>query len=71
MPMYLMRGKYSNSACKGMITNPHDRGAAAKAMFKVLGLKTHDILVSVSTGAMTAAMKKAGAVASKYKPPNQ
>lgn len=50
MALYLTRAKYSNAAFAGMISNPHDRGTAAKAMFKALGIKTHSIHFSTSAG---------------------
>jgi uncharacterized protein with GYD domain len=106
---YLIRGQYSNAAFNGMITSPHDRSVAAKAMFKAVGVKCREIYFSVSAGeivcliegtgeqiaeigmitmasgafsrisadelismaSMASAMKKAGAVSGKYKPPNQ
>ena len=33
-----------------MINNAHDRGTAAKAMFKALGIKTHSIHFSTFAG---------------------
>jgi hypothetical protein len=33
-----------------MISNPHDRGPVAKAIFKTLGVKTHSIHFSSSSG---------------------
>ena len=50
MSIYLTRAKYSSAAFAGMISNPHDRGTAARAMFKALGVKTHSIHFSSSTG---------------------
>jgi len=46
MALYLTRAKYSNAAFAGMISNPHDRCTAAKA----LGIKTHSIHFSASAG---------------------
>jgi uncharacterized protein with GYD domain len=39
MPLYLGRFKYSAEAIKGMIENPHDRGAAAAEAAESLGCK--------------------------------
>ena len=50
MALYLVRARYSAAAFQGMLAAPHDRGEAAKALFKSLGIKTHEILFSVSTG---------------------
>ena len=50
MSLYLLRAKYGNTAFAGMMSNPHDRGTAAKAIFKSLGLKTHSVHYSASTG---------------------
>ena len=43
MPLYLGRFKYSAEAIKGMIENPHDRGAAANETAEALGCKLHGI----------------------------
>lgn len=43
MPLYLGRFKYSAEAIKGMIENPHDRGAAAARAAESLGCKIHGL----------------------------
>ena len=48
MALYLVRARYSPSAFQGMLAAPSDRGEAAKALFKALGIKTHEILFSIS-----------------------
>ena len=45
-----MRARYTSAAFQGMLAAPHDRGEAAKALFKALGIKTHEILFSISSG---------------------
>jgi uncharacterized protein with GYD domain len=50
MAMYLTRARYSPAAFQGMVANPSDRGAAAKAMFEAAGIKLQSIYFSVSTG---------------------
>lgn len=43
MALYLVRSGYTSTAFQGMLASPSDRGEAAKALFKSLGLKTHEI----------------------------
>lgn len=50
MSIYLTRAQYSATAFKGMLSNPSDRGAAARTLFDAMGLKTHSIHFSVTTG---------------------
>jgi uncharacterized protein with GYD domain len=50
MAMYLTRAKYSGEAFRGMIANPHDRGAVAKALFASAGMKLDSVYYSPSTG---------------------
>lgn len=50
MSLYLTRAQYSNSAFKGMVTAPSDRGAAARLLFDAIGIKTHSIYFSVTSG---------------------
>jgi uncharacterized protein with GYD domain len=50
MPLYFTRAQYSAAAFKGMLTSPSDRGAAAKVLFDAVGIKTHSIHFSVSSG---------------------
>lgn len=50
MATYLTKAKYSNAACAGMVASPHDRGAAAKALFKAAGAKILTIYFEVSSG---------------------
>ena len=48
MALHLFRGKYSSAAFQGMLSTPLDRGDAATVIFKTVGIKTHEILYSVS-----------------------
>jgi uncharacterized protein with GYD domain len=50
MAIYLTRGKYSNQAFAGLMSKPHDRAPAAKAMFQALGIVCHSIYFSSSNG---------------------
>jgi uncharacterized protein with GYD domain len=50
MATYLTRAKYSGEAFKGMIANPHDRGAVAKALFTAAGMTLESVHFSPSTG---------------------
>ncbi len=50
MSTYLTRAQYSSSAFKGMVTSPSDRGAAARALFESIGIKTHTMHFSVTSG---------------------
>jgi uncharacterized protein with GYD domain len=52
MALYLVRSGYTSTAFQGMLASPSDRGEAAKALFKSLGLKTHDIFFSISSGSI-------------------
>ena len=52
MALYLVRSGYTSTAFQGMLASPSDRGEAAKALFKSLGLKTHEILFSISSGSI-------------------
>ncbi len=52
MAMYLVRSRYTPTAFQGMLAEPTDRGEAAKALFKSLGLKTHEIFFSISNGSI-------------------
>lgn len=52
MALYLVRSSYTPTAFQGMLASPSDRGEAAKTLFKSIGLKTHDIFFSVSTGSI-------------------
>ena len=45
-----MRARYTSAAFQGMLAAPHDRGEAAKVLFKALGIKAHEILFSISSG---------------------
>lgn len=49
MSLYLTRAQYSTMAFKGMVTTPSDRGAAARALFDAIGIKTHSIHFSVTS----------------------
>ena len=50
MAIYFTRGKYSNQAFVGMMSQPQDRGIAAKAMFHAVGIVCHSIHFSSSNG---------------------
>ena len=50
MSLYLTRAQYSGAAFKGMVASPSDRGAAARVLFDAIGISTHSIHYSVSTG---------------------
>ena len=52
MALYLVRSGYTSTAFQGMLAAPSDRGEAAKALFKSLGLKTHEIFFSLSSGSI-------------------
>ena len=52
MALYMVRARYSPSAFQGMLSAPSDRGEAAKALFKALGMKTHEVFFSISTGSL-------------------
>lgn len=52
MALYLVRSRYTTSAFQGMLAAPSDRGDAAKTLFKSIGLKTHEIFYSISTGSI-------------------
>lgn len=52
MALYLVRSAYTSIAFQGMLASPSDRGEAAKALFKSLGLKTHEIFFSISSGSI-------------------
>ncbi len=41
MPYYMLRGRYSPSAIKAMVSNPQDREASAKKLAESLGAKLH------------------------------
>jgi len=50
MATYLVHGRYTPAAFQGMLAAPHDRGEAAKALFKSLGIKTREIMFSMTSG---------------------
>jgi uncharacterized protein with GYD domain len=50
MATYLVHGRYSPAAFQGMLAASHDRGQAAKVLFKSLGIKTNEIMFSVTSG---------------------
>ena len=50
MATYLVHGRYTPAAFQGMLAASHDRGQAAKALFKSLGIKTKEIMFSVTSG---------------------
>jgi uncharacterized protein with GYD domain len=52
MALYLVRSRYTPTAFQGMLAAPSDRGDAAKALFKSLGIKTHEIFFSISNGSI-------------------
>ena len=60
MALHLFRGHYSNAAFQGMLATPLNRGDAATAIFKTVGIKTHEILYSVSTGEIVCLIEGSG-----------
>ena len=52
MSLYLVRSRYTPTAFQGMLAAPSDRGEAAKALFKSMGFKTHEVLFSISNGSI-------------------
>jgi len=50
MSLYWVRAAYSPQAFKGMVTEPQDREAAARAIFEAVGVSMHSLHFSVSTG---------------------
>lgn len=54
MSLYLARAQYSSMAFKGMVTTPSDRGAAARALFDAIGIKTHSMYFSVTSAEIVA-----------------
>ena len=54
MSKKVIEARYSAAAFQGMLAAPHDRGQAAKGLFKSLGINTREILFSVSTGSIVA-----------------
>jgi uncharacterized protein with GYD domain len=50
MTTYLVHARYSPAAFQGMLADSLDRGQAAKVLFKSLGLKTKEIMYSVTSG---------------------
>jgi uncharacterized protein with GYD domain len=48
MSTYIASAKYSNDAFKGMVANPQDREAAARALFDAVGIKMHQIYFGVN-----------------------
>ena len=63
MSIYLTRAQYSSSAFKGMVTSPSDRGAAARALFESIGIKTHTMHFSVTSGEIVTIIEGSDAVA--------
>ena len=60
MALYLVHSRYTPTAFQGMLSNPSDRGEAAKTLFKSLGLKTLDVFFSVSTGSIVCLVEGTG-----------
>lgn len=50
MATYLVHGRYTPAAFQGMLAASHDRGLAAKVLFKSLGIKTKEIMFSMTSG---------------------
>jgi uncharacterized protein with GYD domain len=50
MAIYRVQARYTPAAFQGMLAAPHDRGEAAKTLFKSLGIKTREIMFSMTTG---------------------
>ena len=49
MSLYLVKGKYSNAAFKGMVDSPQDREAAARKLFAAVGVDMQSVYFSVSS----------------------
>ena len=49
MGLYLVKGKYSNAAFKGMVDSPQDREAAARKLFAAVGIEMQSTYFSVSS----------------------
>ena len=43
MSLYLVKGKYSNAAIKGMVESPQDREAAAPKQITALGVEMQSV----------------------------
>ena len=46
MPLFIITGCYSATAAKGMIDNPSDREAAARALMEAAGGKQHSFYIT-------------------------
>ena len=57
MALYMIRTRYSAAAFQGMLATPRDRGEAVKALSKTIGMKTHEVLYSISTGSLVALLE--------------
>jgi uncharacterized protein with GYD domain len=73
MAYYLFQGRYSTDAIKAMVDNPQDRETAARALVEAAGGKMHSFFFCATTKLITsseaqAAMSKANALKSSYKP---
>ena len=49
MSLYLVKGKYSNAAFKGMVDSQQDREAAARKLFAAVGVDMQSVYFSVSS----------------------
>ena len=54
MSLYLVKGKYSNAAFKGMVDSPQDWEAAARKLFTAVGVDMQSVYFSVSTAEIVA-----------------
>ena len=54
MSLYLVKGKYSNAAFKGMVDHPQDREAAARKLFMAVRVDMQSAYFSVSTAEIVA-----------------
>ena len=52
--LYLVRGKYSNAAFKGMVDSSQDREAAAHKLFTAVEVDMQSVYFSVSTAEIVA-----------------
>ena len=43
MSLYLVKGKYSNAAFKGMVDSPQDRETAARKLFAAVGVDMQSV----------------------------
>jgi uncharacterized protein with GYD domain len=62
MGLYLVKGKYSNAAFKGMVDSPQDREAAARKLFAAVGIEMQSTYFSVSSAEIVVIAESIAAV---------